>query len=107
MVGMGLAAINELNGADFASDTAQSFRILKQKVGALVGAGAAGQAEGEKLGIKLHSQGLGDLVEQIRLGFTVGPLNAGGRNADGVTQIAVVVSPPVNKGVAELPECRR
>ena len=104
---MSLAAIYQLNGADIPGNFAETLPILKQKISALVGAGTAGEADGQPFGVELYAKCSTDFRKQ--LGFSVGVCltNGGKRNADGIAQVIIVSAPPRNIRVEQLTECCR
>ena len=77
---MGFAGEENLQAADLLGEPREALGVVEEQAGALVGGHAAGEAEGQHLGIELLPGAPGDLGEEALLGdfVAVCDLGAGG-----------------------------
>ncbi len=69
--GVGLAGEEDLEAADLLGDGDQARGVVEEQAGALVGGDAAGEAEGEDVGVEVVAGALGDRREEAMLAFDV------------------------------------
>ncbi len=91
--GVGLAGEEDLQAADLLGELGEALGIVEEQAGALVGGDAAGEAEGQHLGVELLPGAPGDLGEQALLGLLVAVGDLGRRDAVDGTEVVVVVTP--------------
>jgi len=77
--GMGLSGEQDLQAADLLGQPREALGIVEEQAGALVGGDAAGEAEGQHLGVELLAGPLVNLGEEALLGefVAVGDLGRG------------------------------
>ena len=97
---MGFAGVENLQAADFFGDGDEAGGVVEEQAGALVGGDAAGEAEGEDVGVEVVAGALGDRGEEAKLALVVGGGDA--RRVDAVDGAEVlVVGAPVGDLVVE------
>ena len=91
--GMGLAGEENLQAADLFGDGDQTRGVVEEQAGALVGGDAAGEAEGEDVGVEVVAGALGDGAEEAQLAFVVSSGDARGLDAVDGAEVLVVGAP--------------
>ena len=104
---MGFAGVEDLQAADLFGDGDEALGVVQEQAGALVGGDAAGEAEGEDVGVEVVAGALGDGGEEAKLAFVVGGGDAGRVDAVDGAEVLVVGAPVGDLLVEELLEVRR
>ena len=93
VAGVGLAAVDDLDGSDFLGDLAETARVGHQQIGALVAGGAASEADGEDVRVEVSAGLGGNCGEEVFLGLGVAAPDALQAQVDGVAHVEAVLAP--------------
>ncbi len=100
--GVSLAGHEELQAADAVGDLDEALGRVQNKAGALVGGDAAGEAEGQDVGVKIDAGALLDRLEEAQLAGQVGGFDDFGLDAVDRFKVLVIVTPFGNFLVEQL-----
>src|SRR3954453_15944045 len=101
---MRFSAVNQLHGSDVPSNVAKTFWIGEQQVGSLVRRGATGKPNRENVRIELLTGAALNFLKEVTFRVLMSLLDFFQGNADCVSEIVVVGTPPCQVLIEQLPE---
>ena len=102
--GVGLAGEEDLQSAEFLGEGFEAWAIVEEQVDSLVGGDAAGEAEGEDVGVEVNAGAGFDGGEEALLAEGVSGGDDAGIDAVERAEVLVIVTPLGNLFVEELLE---